>query len=156
SEPAAQPGAPAAEPPSATRSAPPPAQAAPGAAVPPRVPVETVTEVDPIDIPPDPDPQPHAWDRPEARAGLYPRASVALGLHSTRFGPARWEGDDGSEARGFGTGFGLDSGGFLAPWIALHLDTSVGIMWNGDVDYDYGRYDDDDDARVVSFGFAPA
>ena len=54
-------------------------------------------------------------------------------------------------------GFGLDIGGMLTPWLALHLDATIGPMWSGEIDDDIYVYGEDDEhARVVAYGFAPA
>jgi hypothetical protein len=147
-EPAAPPAAPA----RTAGSAPPPASP-----LPPRAPSETVTEVDPIDIPPDHDPLAHAWDRPGDRGGFYLRASTTLGVHNTRLGAAPWEREDGRHARGFGSGFGLDIGAFLTPWLALHVDASAGVLWNGHLNYELDNSDAPSErARVLALGVAPA
>lgn len=122
-------------------------------------PPEVVTEVDPIDIPPEHDPLAHAFRRLDDRGGFYLRASTNLGYNTTRLGPAPWQGEvDDVRARGFGTAFGVDIGGFLTPWLALHLDSTVGMLWNGDIDRDLaideGSYDDS--ARIIAYGAAPA
>lgn len=113
--------------------------------------------IDPIDIPPERDPLAHAWDRPEQRGGFYARAALGLGFASTRLGPAPWEDDEYTAvlARGFGNGFNLDLGYVLAPWVALHLSTHAGMLWNGDLERDFGR-PEDLSARVSAFGFGPA
>jgi hypothetical protein len=119
-------------------------------------PPEVVTEIDPIDIPPEHDPLAHAFDRPEQRGGFYLRLSTNLGYQTTRLGPAPWEGEsDNVRAKGFGTAFGLDAGGFIAPWVALHLDATAGILWNGDIDREFA-IDADDSARILAYGLAPA
>jgi hypothetical protein len=117
--------------------------------------------IDPIDIPPEHDPLAHAWDRPGDRGGFYSRVSLGLlGFQSTRLGPAGWEsGDDGSSllARGFASGFGLDVGGVLAPWIALHLTGHVGVLWNGELDLEFGiAGSTPDEVRLSTYGAAPA
>src|SRR5690606_23017127 len=100
-------------------------------------PPETVTEIDPIDIPPDRDPLRYAFRRPDDRGGFYLRASTTLGFHTTRLGPAPWENEfESVRARGFGTAFGVDVGGFVKPWLALHLDLTASALWNGEVDRD--------------------
>lgn len=121
-------------------------------------PVDGTTAIDPIDIPPERDPLAHAWDRPRERGGFYLRGSMGLGVHSARLGPPSWENDGGgSTARGFGTGFGLDLGAMLAPWIALHLDTHIGVLWSGSVDYDLAIASGaPGDMRITAYGFAPA
>ncbi len=121
-------------------------------------PPETVTEIDPIDIPPEHDPLAHAFRRLDDRGGFYLRLSTNLGFQSTRLGPAPWQGEvDNVRARGFGTAFGVDIGGFLQPWLALHLDATVGVLWNGDIDRDLTidrGYDES--ARILAYGAAPA
>jgi hypothetical protein len=137
--------------PPAMPPAPPPSAPSPGA------PRETVSEVDPIDIPPEHDPLAHAWDRPGDRGGFYLRGSITLGYHHAALGATDWQDGDGSEVDGFGTGFGLDLGYFVAPWLALHLDSTAGVLWNGDEDYDfYYAYANNEHARVVALGVAPA
>jgi hypothetical protein len=124
-----------------------------------QAPRETVTEVDPIDIPPERDPLAHAFDRPGERGGFYLRASATIGYNSTRLGPASWEGEyDDVRARGFGTVFGLDIGGFAAPWLAIHLDSTAGMLWNGEIDRDDLAIasDADENARILAYGLAPA
>lgn len=121
-----------------------------------QAPGEVVTVVDPIDIPPEHDPLEHAWDRVEDRGGFYLRGSLGLGVQNTRAGAAPWESEAGLTVTGFGMGFGLDIGGMLAPWVALHLDATIGPMWSGEIDddiYVYGQ--EDEEARVVAYGFAP-
>jgi hypothetical protein len=115
--------------------------------------------IDPIDIPPEHDPLAHAWRRPGERGGFYTRALLSLtGLHSTRLGAAPWESEGGGlRARGFGSGFGLDVGGVLAPWVALHLAAHMGVLWNGNLDQDFGIEGSvPDNVRVVAYGLAPA
>jgi hypothetical protein len=120
-------------------------------------PYDTVTEVDPIDIPPEHDPLAHAWDRPGERGGFYLRLTTTLGVQSTHLGPSPWHDDQrGRLAIGFGTGFGLDIGGFIKPWLAASLDAHAGILWNGNLDYDYGRAGYGDRTRVSALGLAPA
>lgn len=123
-----------------------------------QVPGETVTVVDPIDIPPEHDPLAHAFDRLELRGGFYLRPSIGIGVQNTRFGPAGWESDnDGGSANGFGTGFGLDIGGFVRPWLAVHLDTNLGVLWDADLENDlYVVGVPSDEVRVLAYGFAPA
>jgi hypothetical protein len=125
-----------------------------------QVPGEAVTVVDPIDIPPEHDPLAHAWDLPDQRGGFYLRGSTSLGGQSTRLGAASFESNnDGYNVGGFSTGYGLDLGGFLLPWLALNLDTSLGVLWSGSFNNDYyiaGSYDNSYDARVISYGVAPA
>ncbi len=121
------------------------------------VPSDSISDVDPIDIPPEHDPLAHAWDRPRDRGGFYLRAAVTLGVHNTHLGPAPWDSSNGRLAHGFGSGFGLDVGAFIAPWLALHLDAMVGMLWNGSLDYEYSlATDDGDGARIAAYGFAPA
>jgi hypothetical protein len=119
-------------------------------------PKEHVTEIDPIDIPPEHDPLAHAWDRPEQRGGFYLRASTNIGYMVSHMGPAAFESSRSNNERlfGFGTNFGLDIGGFLAPWVALHLDTTAGVLWNGSVDADL--YLPGQGGRIAAFGAAPA
>jgi hypothetical protein len=116
--------------------------------------------VDPIDIPPEHDPLARAFDRPGDRGGFYTRVTLgALGFHSTRLGPAAWEEYEGSslEAQGFGSGFGLDVGGMLAPWLALHATGHVGVLWNGELNLEWGIYGSSpDEVRLSSYGAAPA
>src|SRR3954451_13039290 len=97
-------------------------------------PPETVTEIDPIYIPPEHDPLAHAFRRLDDRGGFYLRASTNLGYNTTRLGAG--PGDNGGHLRvdGFGTAFGVDLGGFVQPWLALHLDSTIGVLWNGNVD----------------------
>lgn len=116
------------------------------------------SEIDPIDIPPEHDPLAHAWDRPDLRGGFYLRGLLGIGVHSARLGAPSWKnGDGGATARGFGSGFTLDVGGFLAPWVALHLDAHAGILWSGDLSSDLAIASDvADDVRVSAYGFAPA
>ena len=123
-----------------------------------QAPGEAVTVVDPIDIPPEHDPLAHAWDIPGQRGGFYLRASTSIGVNNTRLGPASWDSNaNGVTSTGFGSGYGLDIGGYLRPWLALHLDANLGVLWNGtdhrDIDiagsFNYRR-------RVLAYGFAPA
>jgi hypothetical protein len=131
-------------------------QAAPAPAVR-NVPSDSISDVDPIDIPPEHDPLARAWDRPGDRGGFYLRASTTLGIHSTHLGPAPWDSNNGRLARGFGSGFGLDVGGFLKPWVALHLDSMVGMLWNGSLDYEYAlSTTNGGGARIAAYGLAPA
>jgi hypothetical protein len=121
-------------------------------------PGEAVSPIDPIDIPPENDPLAHAWDRPDQRGGFYLRGLLSIGVHTARIGPPNWEnGEGGGEARGFGSGFGLDLGGFIAPWVALHLDAQAGVLWSGDYESDLAvaAYEPDD-MRVATYGLAPA
>jgi hypothetical protein len=123
-----------------------------------QVPGEAVTVVDPIDIPPEHDPLAHAFDQPGQRGGFYLRPSIGIGVQNTRFGPAGWESDnDGAAANGFATGYGLDIGGFVRPWVALHLDTNLGILWNAELESDLRVVGQrEGDVRVLAYGFAPA
>ena len=118
---------------------------------------DSVSTIDPIDIPPEHDPLAHAWDRPGLRGGFYLRGLLSMGVHNARIGPPSWQNGDGGTARGFGSGFGLDVGGFLAPWVALHLDTHAGVLWSGDLDSDLAiaAYTPDN-VRIAAYGFAPA
>jgi hypothetical protein len=122
-----------------------------------QAPGEAVTVVDPIDIPPEQDPLAHAWDLPDQRGGFYLRLGSSLGGQSTRVGPANWQNDfDGWTASGFSTGYGLDLGGFLRPWLALSADGTLSVLWSGSVD-DLGLAQQaTDHARVLSYGVAPA
>lgn len=123
-----------------------------------QTPGEAVTVVDPIDVPPERDPLAHAWDLPDQRGGFYLRGSTSIGGQNTRVGPANWEDSfDGYTASGFSTGYGVDLGGFVLPWLALHADTSLGVLWSGGID-DLGLAGagSADHARVLSYGFAPA
>lgn len=124
-----------------------------------QAPGEAVTVVDPIDIPPEHDPLAHAWDLPNQRGGFYLRGSTSLGGHNARIGAASFESGDGYTTGGFGTGYALDLGGFIRPWLALSLDTSLGVLWSGGNDNDLGiagQIDDDGDTRVLAYGVAPA
>ncbi len=115
-----------------------------------------VTVVDPLDIPPEHDPLAHAFDRPRERGGLYLRLSSSIGVHNTRLGPAAWEGN-GRHARGFGSGFGLDVGALVAPWLAVHANATLGVLWNGDVREEAGIAGTTPPrARVLAYGVAPA
>jgi hypothetical protein len=144
-------------PPPATILVPAPAPAPPPRSVAAPPPGDSISDVDPIDVPPEHDPLAHAWDQPGDRGGFYLRATATLGAHSTHLGKAPWDTDNGRLAHGFGSGFTLDVGGFVAPWLALHLDTMVGVLWNGNLDYEYGlSTDGSDGVRVLAFGFAPA
>ena len=117
---------------------------------------DAVTPIDPLDIPPENDPLAHAFDQPRERGGFYLRLSTSIGVHNTRIGPAPWEGD-GSHAHGFGSGFGLDAGYVLAPWVALHANTTLGVLWDGNVHYeDNISGSPRERARVLAYGFAPA
>jgi hypothetical protein len=123
------------------------------------VPPETVTEIDPIDIPPARDPLRHAFRQPGDRGGFYLRASTTLGYHRTRLGPAPWENEfENVTARGFGTAFGLDLGGFVKPWLALHVDLTTSQLWNGEIDRDDLDFAGapHPKARIVAYGAAPA
>lgn len=118
---------------------------------------EVVTVVDPIDIPPENDPLAHAWDTPGERGGFYLRLSTSLGVENTRLGPPGWESDiEGKTINGFTSGYNLHLGGLLRPWLALHADANIGVLWNGDVEELGVLGDRDRDARVVTYGFAPA
>ncbi|MDB4988690.1 MAG: hypothetical protein JWN04_3868 [Myxococcaceae bacterium] len=123
-----------------------------------QAPGEAVTVVDPMDIPPEHDPLSHAWDIPGQRGGFYLRASTSLGGNTTRLGPPSFESDANRTVSGFGTGYGLDLGGFIRPWVALHLDATVGVLWNGSIHHDglavEGR--NNGNARVLAYGLAPA
>lgn len=120
-------------------------------------PPEAVYEVDPIDIPPDRDPLARAFERDDLRGGFYLRASTNIGFHSTRLGPAPWEGEiDNVRAKGFGTAFGLDVGGFVNPWLALHVDATLGALWNGDVHRKFDVAGRDEGVRILTYGVAPA
>jgi hypothetical protein len=124
-----------------------------------QAPGEAVTVVDPIDIPPEHDPLAHAWDLPNQRGGFYLRGSTSLGGQNVRIGAASFESGAGYTTGGFGTGYSLDLGGFIRPWLALHLDTSLGVLWSGGNRDDLGiagTIDDDGDTRVLSYGVAPA
>ncbi|MET0342189.1 MAG: hypothetical protein ABW252_14385 [Polyangiales bacterium] len=124
------------------------AQSAPG---------EVVTVVDPIDVPPEHDPLAHAWDLPGQRGGFYLRPSLSLGLQSTRLGPPSWESDLGQTASGFATGYGLDIGGYVRPWLALHLDSHLGVLWSGNLDNDLRvQGTSGPDVRILAYGFGPA
>jgi len=119
---------------------------------------DSISQIDPIDIPPEHDPLAHAWDRPDLRGGFYLRGLLSMGVHSARLGPPSWEnGDGGGTTRGFGSGFGLDVGGFLAPWVALHLDAHAGLLWSGDLNSDLAiAANTANDVRVAAYGLAPA
>lgn len=120
-------------------------------------PGEAVTVIDPIDIPPEHDPLAHAWDLPDQRGGFYLRLSASLGGQSTRVGPASWQDDfDGWTTGGFSTGYGIDVGGMLRPWLALHADALVGVLWSGSIDDLTLVSQQTDHARVLSYGIAPA
>jgi hypothetical protein len=121
-------------------------------------PGEVVTVVDPIDIPPENDPLAHAWDTPGDRAGLYLRLSTSIGVQNTRVGPAGWESDiAGQTVNGFASGYNVHFGGLLRPWLALHLDASIGVLWNGDVEELRVLGETrDGNARVAAYGLAPA
>jgi hypothetical protein len=118
---------------------------------------DVVTVVDPIDIPPEHDPLAHAWDTPGERSGFYLRFSTSLGVQNTRIGPAGWESDiEGITVNGFTSGHDLHLGGLLRPWLALHADASIGVLWSGDVEELRVIGDRDLSARVVAYGLAPA
>ncbi|MFT3926242.1 MAG: hypothetical protein QM778_27095 [Myxococcales bacterium] len=121
------------------------------------VPPDTVTEVDPIDIPPEHDPLAHAFRRLDDRGGFYLRLSTNIGYHSTRLGSGPGDAGPSERARGFGTAFGVDLGGFVQPWLALHLDSTLGILWNGDIDRDLAIDEGlDNSVRILAYGVAPA
>ncbi len=120
-----------------------------------QAPGEAVTVVDPLDIPPEHDPLARAWELPGQRGGLYLRASTSIGVHNARLGPPSWDSDAGLNANGFGSGYGVDLGGFVRPWLALHVDSSLGVMWNGDLDSDYTDLGSAS-VRVLAYGVAPA
>lgn len=119
---------------------------------------EPISEIDPIDIPPEHDPLAHAWDRPGERGGFYLRGMVGLGANSTLLGPAPWQSDsDELRARGFASGYTLDLGGFVRPYVALHLNSHAGILWSGELERGLAVADDDEvNVRVGAYGFAPA
>ena len=124
-----------------------------------QTPGEVVTVVDPIDVPPEHDPLAHAFDLPGQHGGFYLRPSIGLGVQNTRLGAAPWKDDlGGATANGFATGYGLDIGGFVRPWVALHLDGHVGVLWNGNFESDARNVTSDggDDARIIAYGLAPA
>lgn len=112
--------------------------------------------IDPIDIPPEHDPLAHAWDRPEDRGGFYLRGAIGLGFMAGRLGPAPWDSNDfeARAARGFATGFTLDVGYLVAPWIAVHLDAHAAVLWSGDLDREFA-VQDDVRARVAAYGIGP-
>ena len=117
---------------------------------------DAVTPVDPLDIPPEDDPLANAFDRPGQRGGFYLRLSSSIGVHNTRLGPAPWQGD-GSHAHGFGSGFGLDAGYLMSPWVALHANSTLGVLWNGNVHEEVSISGSPrEKARVLAYGFAPA
>ncbi len=120
-----------------------------------QAPGEAVTVVDPLDIPPEHDPLAHAWELPGQRGGFYLRASTSIGVHNTRLGPPAWDSDTGFNAHGFGSGYALDLGGFVRPWLALNVDSSVGVLWNGHLDSDYADYRSQR-VRILAYGVAPA
>jgi len=113
--------------------------------------------IDPIDIPPEHDPLAHAWDRPGDRGGFYLRGAIGLGFMAGRLGHAPWDDEvaDVRVGRGFATGFTLDVGALLAPWIALHLDGHVGSLWNGDLEREFAVADNLR-TRIHAYGVAPA
>jgi hypothetical protein len=122
-----------------------------------QAPGEAVTVVDPLDIPPEHDPLAHAWDLPDQRGGFYLRVGTSIGGQSTRIGPADWQSNfDGWTTSGFSTGYNLDLGGFLRPWLALHADGYLGMLWSGSIDDLKLVQQDADHARVLSYGVAPA
>ncbi len=117
---------------------------------------DATPEVDPLDIPPEHDPLAHAFDRPNQRGGFYLRAGTSLGVHNTYIGPSPWEGP-GAHAHGFGSGFGLDVGGLVAPWLAVHANSTLGVLWNGNVHEEVGISGAPrEKARVLAWGLAPA
>ncbi len=120
-------------------------------------PGEGVTVVDPLDIPPEHDPLAHAWDLPDQRGGFYLRFGTSIGGQSTRIGPANWQSDfDGWTTHGFSTGYFLDLGGFLRPWLALSADGYFGVLWSGNISDLSLANSNADHARVLSYGLAPA
>ena len=122
-----------------------------------QTPGEVVTVVDPIDVPPEHDPLAHAFDLPGQHGGFYLRPSIGLGVQNTRLGPAPWKSDlEGRTANGFATSYGLDIGGFVRPWVALHLDAHAGVLWNGDLEGDLDIAGRSDDVRIIAYGLAPA
>jgi hypothetical protein len=124
-----------------------------------QAPGEAITVIDPIDIPPENDPLAHAWDLPGQRGGFYLRGTIGLGVINTRLGAAPWESelDYSATVNGFGTGYGIDIGGLVRPWLALHLDTTLGVLWSGDLERSFGTLGDNDGtARILAYGFAPA
>jgi hypothetical protein len=119
---------------------------------------DTVPLVDPIDIPPEHDPLAHAFRRPSERGGFYARGLFNfVGAHSAQLrSPNSLSTDDELSARGFGSGFGLDLGGLLAPWIALHVTGHVGVLWNGDLEEAFGISGSvADQLRLTTYGVAP-
>jgi hypothetical protein len=122
-----------------------------------QAPAELPAGIDPIDIPPERDPLAHAWERPEERGGFYLRGSLGLGFMAGRLGRAPWDDQDyeARAARGFGTGFNLDVGAILTPWIAVHLSTHAGVLWNGDLDSEFA-VQNDLTARMTAYGVGPA
>jgi hypothetical protein len=112
-------------------------------------------EVDPIDIPPRRDPLRHAFDRPSDKGGFYLRGTFGIGFQSSHLGPSPWKDSyDSRSAFGFADAFTLDIGGMIAPWFALHLTAHAGMLWNGDLDEDYGL-DDGVDVRIGAYGGGP-
>lgn len=117
---------------------------------------DATAAIDPLDIPPEDDPLAHAFDRPSQRGGFYLRAGTSIGVHNTYIGPSPWEGP-GAHAHGFGSGFSLDLGGLLTPWVAVHANTTLGALWNGNVHKEVGITGEQrEKARVLAYGFAPA
>lgn len=123
-----------------------------------QAPGEAVTVVDPIDIPPEHDPLAHAWDLPDQRGGFYLRLSTSIGAQNTRVGEPAWGSDalGGRTTNGFASGYGLDLGGFVRPWLALHLDTTLGVLWSGTNSDVRNVLDEPGNTRVLAYGFAPA
>ncbi len=118
---------------------------------------DAITPIDPLDIPPENDPLAHAFDRPRERGGFYLRLSSSIGVHNTRLGPAPFEDDSASHAHGFGSGFGLDAGYVLAPWVAVHANSTLGVLWNGNVHDEVSVSGSPrNKARVLAYGLAPA
>jgi hypothetical protein len=117
---------------------------------------DATAEIDPLDIPPEDDPLAHAFDRPSQRGGFYLRAGTSIGVHNTYIGPSPWEGP-GAHAHGFGSGFSLDLGGLVAPWLAVHANSTLGVLWNGNVHEEVGITGAPrEKSRVLAYGFAPA
>jgi hypothetical protein len=78
---------------------------------------------------------------------------------ATRLGPSPWDDNDylAKSTGGFGTGFTLDVGGMIRPWVALHLDAHIGMLWNGDLDQEFSvSYYNNTNARVAAYGAGPA
>lgn len=110
--------------------------------------------IDPIDIPPEHDPLAHAFDRPGDRGGFYLRGTFGIGFQSTHLGPSPWKDSyDGRSAFGFADAFTLDVGYMLAPWVALHVTGHAGMLWNGEIEDDFGIDDNNgDDVRIGAYG----